>query len=114
VTKRWALGLQRGDRDKVLHGRETGIIKRMPDGEFVEVHQPLSQEQLHLLTQHEQYRPIDPGTANGAANPNTVFRLARQLRARLSKSLYGEGAQITKPTVQEYKDKKTPVKGIHR
>ena len=114
VTKRWALGLQRGDRDKVLHGRETGIIKRMPDGEFVEVHRPLSQEQLHLLTQHEQYRPIDPGTANGAANPNTVFRLARQLRARLSKSLYGEGAQITKPTVQEYKDKKTPVKGIHR
>ena len=114
VTKRWALGLQRGDRDKVLHGRETGIIKRMPDGEFVEVHQPLGQEQLHLLTQHEQYRPIEPGTANGAANPNTVFRLARHLRARLSTSLYGEGTQITKPTVQEYKDKKTPAKGVHR
>ena len=114
VTKRWALGLQRGDRDKVLHGRETGIIKRMPDGEFVEVHQPLGQEQLHLLTQHEQYRPIEPGTANGAANPNTVFRLARHLRVRLSESLYGTGAQITKPTVQEYKDKKTPAKGVHR
>ena len=28
VTKRICLGLQRRDRDKVLHGRETGIIKR--------------------------------------------------------------------------------------
>ena len=55
VTKRICLGLQRRDRDKVLHGRETGIIKRLPHGEFVEVHEPLGQEQLHTLTAHEQY-----------------------------------------------------------
>ncbi|MDV9171203.1 cytochrome bc complex cytochrome b subunit [Streptomyces sp. W16] len=114
VTKQWALGLQRGDRDKVLHGRETGIIKRMPDGEFVEVHEPLGQEQLHLLTQHEQYRPIDPGTTNGTANPNAVLRLARHLRVRLSEGLYGEGAQIAKPTAQEYQSKKPPPKEVNR
>ena len=27
----------RRDRNKVLHGRETGIIKRLPNGEFIEV-----------------------------------------------------------------------------
>lgn len=91
LTKRMALGLQRSDRDKVLHGRETGIIKRMPDGEFIEVHESLRQAQLHVLTQHEQYRPIGPGV-----------RLSQQLRSRISEILYGEGAQITKPTVQEY------------
>ncbi|MCX4766769.1 cytochrome bc complex cytochrome b subunit [Streptomyces sp. NBC_01275] len=104
VTKRCALGLQRQDRDKVLHGRETGIIKRLPHGEFVEVHEPLSQEQLHVLTQHEQYKPIGPGPAGDGGGPDTGSRLAQLLRARLSRSLYGEGAQITKPTAQEYKE----------
>ncbi|MGQ4426403.1 cytochrome bc complex cytochrome b subunit, partial [Streptomyces violaceoruber] len=34
VTKRVALALQRRDRDLVLHGRETGVIKRLPHGEY--------------------------------------------------------------------------------
>lgn len=104
VTKRWALGLQRADRDKVLHGRETGIIKRMPNGEFVEVHEALSREQLHVRTQHEQYKPIGNGEADGPGDLHATFRLARRLRARLSESLYGEGTQIAKPTAQEYKE----------
>ena len=61
VTKRICLGLQRRDKDKVLHGRESGIIKRLPHGEFIEVHEPLSQEQLHTLTAHEQYEPAEIG-----------------------------------------------------
>nr|WSZ12195.1 cytochrome bc complex cytochrome b subunit [Streptomyces canus] len=102
LTKRLALGLQRSDRDKVLHGRETGIITRMPNGEFVEVHEPLSQEQLHVLTQHEQYKPIGPGVGDGTDHLKIAFRLARRLRSWCSQSLYGERAQITKPTAQEY------------
>jgi len=35
------LGLQRHDREILEHGVETGIIKRLPSGEFIEVHQPL-------------------------------------------------------------------------
>jgi ubiquinol-cytochrome c reductase cytochrome b subunit len=35
------LGLQRSDRATLEHGIETGIIKRLPHGEFIEVHQPL-------------------------------------------------------------------------
>ncbi|GAA1052755.1 cytochrome bc1 complex cytochrome b subunit [Dietzia natronolimnaea] len=40
-TYRLCLGLQRADREVLEHGIETGIIMRMPQGEFVEVHQPL-------------------------------------------------------------------------
>jgi ubiquinol-cytochrome c reductase cytochrome b subunit len=35
------LGLQRHDREVLEHGVETGIIKRLPTGEFIEIHQPL-------------------------------------------------------------------------
>jgi ubiquinol-cytochrome c reductase cytochrome b subunit len=40
-TYRICLGLQRHDREVLEHGIETGIIKRLPTGEFIEVHQPL-------------------------------------------------------------------------
>jgi ubiquinol-cytochrome c reductase cytochrome b subunit len=41
VAYRWALGLQRADRAVLEHGIETGVIKRLPHGEYIEVHQPL-------------------------------------------------------------------------
>jgi ubiquinol-cytochrome c reductase cytochrome b subunit len=41
ATYRICLGLQRGDREVLEHGIETGHIKRLPHGEFIEVHQPL-------------------------------------------------------------------------
>ncbi|MGB3444993.1 MAG: cytochrome bc complex cytochrome b subunit [Actinophytocola sp.] len=42
ITYRLCLGLQRSDRMVLEHGVETGIIKRLPHGEFIEVHQPLA------------------------------------------------------------------------
>ncbi len=41
VTYRWAVALQRSDRAVLEHGIETGIIKRLPHGAYVELHQPL-------------------------------------------------------------------------
>ncbi|MFL0180351.1 cytochrome bc complex cytochrome b subunit [Mycobacterium sp. SMC-15] len=41
VTYRWCIGLQRSDRDVLEHGIETGIIKRLPHGAYIELHQPL-------------------------------------------------------------------------
>ncbi|MFF6979760.1 cytochrome bc complex cytochrome b subunit [Streptomyces sp. NPDC008343] len=54
VTRRICLGLQLHDRERVLHGRETGVIRRLPHGEYVEVHQPLDRAALHTLTAHER------------------------------------------------------------
>ncbi len=41
VTYRWCVALQRSDRAVLEHGIETGIIKRLPHGAYIEVHQPL-------------------------------------------------------------------------
>ncbi|RZB13249.1 ubiquinol-cytochrome c reductase cytochrome b subunit, partial [Streptomyces sp. F001] len=104
VTKRICLGLQRRDRDKVLHGRENGTIKRLPHGEFIEVHEPLSQEQLHTITAHEQYQPAEIGPAVDEHGVERKVKGSEKLRAKLSKAYYGEDAQIPKPTVEEYKE----------
>jgi ubiquinol-cytochrome c reductase cytochrome b subunit len=66
VTKRLCLSLQRADRDLVLHGRETGRLVRMPNGEFIEVHEPISAEKAWLLTSHEQLAPLELPEHDGA------------------------------------------------
>ena len=47
LTYRWCIGLQRSDRAVLQHGVETGIVRRLPHGEFVEVHQPLAGVDSH-------------------------------------------------------------------
>ncbi|HEY9473316.1 MAG TPA: cytochrome bc complex cytochrome b subunit [Mycobacteriales bacterium] len=47
VTYRICLGLQRHDREVLEHGVETGIVKRLPHGEYIEVHQPLGPVDEH-------------------------------------------------------------------
>ena len=47
VTYRLCLGLQKSDRAILEHGIETGVIKRLPHGEFIEVHQPLAGVDAH-------------------------------------------------------------------
>jgi ubiquinol-cytochrome c reductase cytochrome b subunit len=47
VAVRICLGLQQHDREVLAHGVETGIIKRLPNGQFVEIHQPLSPVDEH-------------------------------------------------------------------
>ncbi len=42
IAYRMCLGLQQHDRQVLARGVETGIIRRLPDGRFIEVHQPLS------------------------------------------------------------------------
>ncbi|MGW2284679.1 cytochrome bc1 complex cytochrome b subunit [Streptomyces phaeochromogenes] len=104
VTRRVCMGLQRSDRDKVLHGRESGVIRRLPHGEFVEVHEPLTPAQRFTLTQHEQDVPYDVGPLVDANGVERKVKPSRRLRARLARAMYGQNAQIPKPTVEEYRE----------
>ncbi|MCX4797946.1 MULTISPECIES: cytochrome bc1 complex cytochrome b subunit [unclassified Streptomyces] len=104
ATRRICLGLQRRDKEKVLHGRESGMIKRLPHGEFVEIHEPLGPEQLHTLTAHEQYKPVEIGPTVDENGVERKVSALQKLRAKLSKGYYGEDNQIAKPTVEEYKE----------
>src|SRR6478609_6796708 len=47
IAYRWCVGLQRSDRAVLEHGIETGIIKRLPHGAYIELHQPLGPVDAH-------------------------------------------------------------------
>ncbi|MCQ4628091.1 cytochrome bc complex cytochrome b subunit [Corynebacterium sp. CCUG 65737] len=47
ITYRICVGLQRSDREVLEHGIETGVIKKLPNGAFVEVHQPVGPVDEH-------------------------------------------------------------------
>ncbi|AKE41590.1 ubiquinol-cytochrome C reductase cytochrome B subunit [Corynebacterium kutscheri] len=67
VTYRICLGLQRSDREVLEHGIETGVIKMMPNGAFIEMHQPLGPVD-------EEGHPI-PLRYQGAAVPKQMNQL---------------------------------------
>ncbi|MEU1409705.1 ubiquinol-cytochrome c reductase cytochrome b subunit [Streptomyces sp. NPDC005728] len=98
VTKRICLGLQLRDRDKLLHGRETGRIKRLPHGEFVEVHERLDREREYTLLSREipEVLPAPEPEHDGVPNPRSR---KQALRHRLSRWLFG--GQVATPTPQE-------------
>jgi ubiquinol-cytochrome c reductase cytochrome b subunit len=49
VTRRICIGLQRKDAELLEHGLETGIIRQLPNGEFVEIHRPVNEEERAVL-----------------------------------------------------------------
>ncbi|QZH59705.1 cytochrome bc complex cytochrome b subunit [Mycolicibacterium farcinogenes] len=67
IAYRWAISLQRSDRAVLEHGIETGIIKRLPHGAYVELHQPLGPVDDHG-------HPI-PLEYQGAALPKRMNKL---------------------------------------
>ena len=67
ITYRWAVALQRSDRDVLAHGIETGIIKRLPHGAYIEVHQPLGP-----VDDHGHPLPLE---YQGAALPKRMNKL---------------------------------------
>jgi ubiquinol-cytochrome c reductase cytochrome b subunit len=64
LTYRACLGLQQHDREVLAHGVETGIIKRLPDGRFIEVHQPLATPDEHGHTELEYAGWVVPKKMN--------------------------------------------------
>ena len=99
ITKRFCLSLQRRDRDKLLHGYETGTIMRMPSGEYIEVHAPVSAEERAKLLAGHTYRPLE---LDREPDENGVLPKRKPLdaaRARLSAFYYAE--RIEKPTPEE-------------
>ncbi|MER5945473.1 cytochrome bc complex cytochrome b subunit [Streptomyces sp. NPDC001904] len=103
VTRRICNGLQRRDREKALHGRESGIIKRLPHGEYIEVHEPLTRAELYTLNAHEQPAAYELGPRvddNGVARRFTV---RQRVRARLARAMYGPGTYVPKATAEEYR-----------
>ena len=99
VTKRICLGLQRKDREKLLHGYESGRVLRLPHGEFIEVHQPLNYKELAVISAKEDL-PVLPAPvktdSDGVRNPH--YRVD-QLRHKVSSFFLRDN--IERPTDAE-------------
>jgi ubiquinol-cytochrome c reductase cytochrome b subunit len=99
LTKRICLGLQRRDNDKLLHGYETGRILRLPNGEFIEIHEPIGEaEKAKLLAKADVVPMALPSAVdeNGVRNPKAAKSVAR---AKLSQWFYSD--VIPTPTDEE-------------
>ncbi len=102
VTRRWCISLQRHDNEKLLHGYETGIIMRSPDGGYSERHLPISETAAYTLTarDRDEIYSVDGHTdANGVVAPGSRVQA---LRAKLSEKMYGHNVQ--KPTAAEIEE----------
>jgi ubiquinol-cytochrome c reductase cytochrome b subunit len=78
AAKRICLALQKKDRDLVQHGYETGRVVRTTGGGYIEVHQPLSDEEKARLTAHARVGPVLPPPDEGGS-PTRHERLRRRL-----------------------------------
>ncbi|WP_084126681.1 cytochrome bc complex cytochrome b subunit [Demequina sp. NBRC 110054] len=97
VTKRIAMGLQRKDRELVLHGHETGRIVRHEHGEYIEVHEPLSDEELWLRVNYENITPFEaPSEYNEAGVRRKGMRWQR-FKARLSRFYFEDRVEPVTP-----------------
>ncbi|MCV7303053.1 cytochrome bc complex cytochrome b subunit [Mycobacterium barrassiae] len=87
IAYRWAIGLQRSDRAVLEHGIETGIIKRLPHGAYIELHQPLGP-----VDEHGHPIPLE---YQGAAVPKRMNKLG-------SAGAPGSGSFLTADPLSEH------------
>jgi ubiquinol-cytochrome c reductase cytochrome b subunit len=98
VTKRICMSLQRRDRDKVLHGSESGRVVRTAEGRFFEVHEPLPDQERWTLVQYEMPSPVQLTAkvdANGVKRKSTR---RERLRAKVSGFYFADSVQPVTPT----------------
>ncbi|KWX05749.1 ubiquinol-cytochrome c reductase cytochrome b subunit [Carbonactinospora thermoautotrophica] len=99
VTRAACLGLQARDRERLLHGEETGVIKRLPSGEYVEVHTPLPAATRYALSNYEAPKPLElpsPVDENGVRRQVSH---TERVRVRLNQWWYGR--RVEPPSAEE-------------
>ena len=103
ITKRWCISLQRKDNETLLHGYETGIIMRSPEGGYSEKHLPISESRAFTLTARDRdpdVTVVESGTdANGLEPKSNPLE---GIRRRLRTTMYADNIQ--KPTLEELEE----------
>ncbi|WP_231123865.1 cytochrome bc1 complex cytochrome b subunit [Nocardioides sambongensis] len=101
ITRRWCISLQRHDEEKLLHGYESGVLVRSPDGKYAEKHLPLPESKAYTLTARDDDPEIDEIDESDSSLSGRELRKAR-LRQRLQKLYFADNRQ--KPTREEIDD----------
>jgi ubiquinol-cytochrome c reductase cytochrome b subunit len=100
IAKRICIALQKKDREIALHGYESGRIVRMPGGEYIEVHQPVSEYDRWRLISFDDYKPL-------MIRPNAQGRISVNQRARaiVSRWFFEDRiAPVTKGEIEQAHD----------
>ena len=89
ITKRVCLALQRKDGEVLVHGFETGRIVRLPGGEYIEVHQPVSESERWRIGVVDAPRAL-------VLRPDERGRLPvlQRVRVRLSRFFFEDRIEV--------------------
>ncbi|GAA4555634.1 cytochrome bc1 complex cytochrome b subunit [Planotetraspora kaengkrachanensis] len=88
VAYRICLGLQRKDAEVLSHGVESGVIKRLPHGEYIEVHTPPAQDIADHIRGKAEIPIIESGVDGEGIPPKGARTALGRLRAKVSEA-YG-------------------------
>nr|WP_246290214.1 ubiquinol-cytochrome c reductase cytochrome b subunit [Nocardioides marinus] len=102
ITRRWCISLQRHDQEKLLHGYETGVILRSPEGGYSERHLPISEASAYTLTARDRDEVYSPHGETDASGVDAPGGRLNGLRAKLSELWFADNVQ--KPTAQELEE----------
>ena len=91
IARRWCISLQRHDRENLLHGRETGVIMRSPEGGYHENHAPLSGARAYRIASARRMQALEaPEDAGDATGMPRRDRRAMVVRHRLSRAMFAD------------------------
>jgi quinol---cytochrome-c reductase cytochrome b subunit len=92
ITKRICLGLQRKDVELLTHGVETGIIRQLPSGEYIELTKPVSEDMRAVISARTELpHPAIPATGMDTGSEDVPAKADRgtmgRVRAALNRTL---------------------------
>ncbi|MQA93209.1 MAG: ubiquinol-cytochrome c reductase cytochrome b subunit [Streptosporangiales bacterium] len=97
VTKRICLGLQRRDAAAASHGYESGIIKQLPSGEFIEVHQLLTEDAETVAVAKKEVPALAAAVdGDGVPSPGSRSMMGR-VRSRLHNFVVKDDIPVGEP-----------------
>ncbi|WP_214413739.1 cytochrome bc1 complex cytochrome b subunit [Sphaerisporangium fuscum] len=95
VTYRICIGLQRHDQEVVHHGVESGVIKRLPHGEYVEVHVPPAEDIAAHVKGKKLIPSVEDGPDGEGIPPKGMRNPLGRLRARMSRAYAADSDAIS-------------------
>ncbi|MGN6576522.1 MAG: cytochrome bc1 complex cytochrome b subunit [Nocardioides sp.] len=102
IARRWCISLQRADEARLLHGYETGVIMRSPEGAYAEKHLPIPADEAYYLTARKR-DPLLPALVEEDENGIPARKRAlNKLRLRLNHFWFAHNVQ--KPTAAELEE----------
>jgi ubiquinol-cytochrome c reductase cytochrome b subunit len=99
ITRRICIGLQRRDASMITHGVETGIIRQLPNGGFVEAERPLSEAEMAEMVEPTPASVTAPRIdtdENGLPAPSRRGALGRL--QSVAHDYFVEGISLAPPT----------------